>query len=162
MAEQNKTQIFREKSIEAVQSPEALNDYLRVTSPGVWLVLCAVVALLVGGILWGIFGRIDTTVTCAVTARDGAVVCLVPYADADKALLSGVVTVDGEALPFTTGAEYEVQPITDETSPSIRVVGKLEVGDLTLAIPVTGSLPDGVYPGTVVTESLRPISMLIQ
>ena len=50
--EEKKTNLFREKSLEAIQSPESLNDYLRVTSPGVWLVLAAVIALLVGMILW--------------------------------------------------------------------------------------------------------------
>ena len=30
-------EIFREKSLERVESPEQLNDYIRVASPGVWL-----------------------------------------------------------------------------------------------------------------------------
>ena len=45
MEEQNKATssgLFREKSLEAIESPESLNDYLRVTSPQVWLVLAAV------------------------------------------------------------------------------------------------------------------------
>ena len=37
--ENKKVKLFREKSLEAVESPEALNDYLRVTSPGIWMVL---------------------------------------------------------------------------------------------------------------------------
>ncbi len=35
----NNTKLFREKSIESIESPEALNDYLRVTSPSIWLIL---------------------------------------------------------------------------------------------------------------------------
>ena len=70
MSEQQKPKLFREKSLEAVESPESLNDYLRVTSPGVWLVLAAVIALLLGGIFWSIFGRINTTVSVAVVADD--------------------------------------------------------------------------------------------
>ncbi len=50
--------IFREKSIERVSSPEQLSDYIRVTTPSVWLILIAAGLLLVGGILWGIFGEI--------------------------------------------------------------------------------------------------------
>ena len=41
----NSQSIFREKSIERLESPEKLNDYLRVTSPGVWLVLATVIVL---------------------------------------------------------------------------------------------------------------------
>lgn len=51
--------IFREKSIERVSSPEALNDYIRVTSPSVWIVLLAIVLLLAGMLAWSIFGRIE-------------------------------------------------------------------------------------------------------
>ena len=40
--------IFRKKNIDRISSPEALNDYLRVTTPMVWLILAAVILLLVG------------------------------------------------------------------------------------------------------------------
>ena len=70
--EQQKVKLFREKSLEAVESPEALNDYLRVTSPGVWLVLAAVIALLIGAVLWGVFGRIHTEVATAIAGIKSA------------------------------------------------------------------------------------------
>ena len=38
--------IFRKKSLERVQSPEQLNDYIKVANPGVWLVLIAVIIFL--------------------------------------------------------------------------------------------------------------------
>ena len=53
--------IFREKSLERVSSPESLNDYIRVTTPSVWLVLLAVVVLLVGILAWSIFGKVEAT-----------------------------------------------------------------------------------------------------
>lgn len=40
--------IFRETSMERVSSPEQLDDYIRVTSPGMWMVMGAVVLLLAG------------------------------------------------------------------------------------------------------------------
>lgn len=33
--------IFRKKSVEKMSSPEQLNDYVKVTNPGVWMVLAA-------------------------------------------------------------------------------------------------------------------------
>lgn len=50
--------IFRKKSIDKVTSPEELNDYIRVVSPGVWLVMAAVILLLAGAIVWGCLGVI--------------------------------------------------------------------------------------------------------
>ena len=54
-----KRQIFREKSIERVSSPEQLDDYIKVTTPSVWLILSATIALLAGIIIWGVFGKIE-------------------------------------------------------------------------------------------------------
>ena len=50
--------IFREKSIARVTGPEALNDYIRVTTPSVWIVLIALVVLLVGMLAWSVFGSV--------------------------------------------------------------------------------------------------------
>ena len=51
--------LFRSKSIQRVSSPEQLNDYIRVTTPSVWIVLIALVVLLVGMLAWGVLGRIE-------------------------------------------------------------------------------------------------------
>ncbi|MBR5336988.1 MAG: hypothetical protein IK152_03295 [Lachnospiraceae bacterium] len=51
--------LFREKSMERVSSPEKLNDYIKVTTPSVWLVLTIAVLLLVGALVWGVFGTVD-------------------------------------------------------------------------------------------------------
>ena len=40
--------LFRKNSVEHISSPEQLNDYLRVTSPAIWVVLIAVIILLAG------------------------------------------------------------------------------------------------------------------
>ena len=50
--------IFRQKSIDRVSSPEKLDDYIRVTTPSVWITLAAIVILLVGLIIWGTFGEL--------------------------------------------------------------------------------------------------------
>ena len=50
--------VFREKSLEKVSSPEQLDDYIRVTTPPVWLVLLALVILIVGIFAWAAFGSV--------------------------------------------------------------------------------------------------------
>lgn len=50
--------IFRQKSIDKVSSPEKLDDYIRVTTPSVWITLLAIVILLAGTIIWGCFGEL--------------------------------------------------------------------------------------------------------
>lgn len=160
--EEKKVKLFREKSLEAVESPEALNDYLRVTSPGVWLVMAAVIVLLIGAVLWGIFGRIDTKAELAVSSQDGKAVCYVPYEAVEQVMRRGSVEIDGKAYALDTGADATVTIVTEEMNPFVRVLGNLSVGDVTVEVPLNDSLEDGVYKGTVITESLQPISLLLR
>lgn len=56
MADTDNKMIFREKSLEAVDSPEPLNEYIKVTTPGIWLVIIAVLMLVIGILAWIILG----------------------------------------------------------------------------------------------------------
>ena len=51
--------VFRKKSLDQINSPEQLDDYIRVTTPSVWIVLLALVVLLVGILAWSILGTIE-------------------------------------------------------------------------------------------------------
>lgn len=53
--------IFRPKSMDRISSPEQLNDYIRVTTPSVWLVLLAVILLLVGMLAWSVLSSVEAT-----------------------------------------------------------------------------------------------------
>ena len=162
MEEKKGSKIFREKSLEAVESPEVLNDYLRVTSPGVWLILAAVTALLIGGILWSIFGHINTTAQLAVSTQEGTSICYVPYEIMGTIPAHNVLYMEGAeyALHLDTGTETAI--VTEDTNPYIRIAGRLNIGDLVVLVPLEINLEDGVYTGEVVTESLRPISLLLK
>ena len=59
--------IFRQKSLDQINGPEELKDYVRVTTPSVWIVLTAVTLLVIGILGWCIFG------TVAVHEEDGSV-----------------------------------------------------------------------------------------
>jgi len=56
---ENENRIFRKKSLERISGPEELNDYIRVTTPSVWLVLAALVILLAGMLAWSMFGTVE-------------------------------------------------------------------------------------------------------
>lgn len=162
VSEQTKVKLFREKSLEAVESPESLNDYLRVTSPGVWLVLAAVICLLVGAILWGIFGHIRTTTQVAVSVEGGKTVCYVPYNQVDGVLAHGRLVLDGREYPLDTSGEYEMLVVSENTSLRVLRAGGFSVGDPVVLVPADTDLEDGIYAGTAVKEDLQPISLLLQ
>jgi hypothetical protein len=59
--------IFTQKSMDHIYGPEELNDYVRVTTPSVWIVLTAITLLVIGILGWSFFG------TVAVHEEDGTV-----------------------------------------------------------------------------------------
>ena len=156
----NKFKLFREKNMEQIESPEALDDYLQVTSPGVWIMLATIVVFLVGACIWGIFGHIDSTVKAAVIAEGKETVCLVPESALSSAVENRVVKIDNkeyELFPET----LEPQVVSEDTNIYWILAGNLSIGDIVYQIPVSESLDEGVYSGTIVTETLSPISLLL-
>lgn len=169
--QEGKERLFREKSLEALDSPESLNDYLKVTSPRVWLVLAAVIALLIGAILWGILGRIDTRRQAALVTSDQVTTCYVPFDTFDTVqmiLKRNEVTVDGQTYSYRLPEDgsvnfgYLSDYLDDQTISRACIVGNLNADAKVMAIPVDAALEDGVRPGTVTTETLHPISLLLK
>ena len=160
MEENSKEKVnpYREKSIEKIENPEQLNDYLRVTSPGVWVVLAAVIVLLLGVCVWGVFGRIDATASVAVVSREGESICMVPEGALGGVIKNRIVMVDGKTLSLEPSALVP-EVVSESTDIYVMLAGKLTVGDIVYPVPVAETLDEGVYTGTVVTETLTPASL---
>lgn len=54
---------FRSQALEALGSPEQLDQLIRVVPPRAWIILSGFYVLLISLIIWGIFGSIPTRVT---------------------------------------------------------------------------------------------------
>lgn len=54
--------LFRKSALQKLYSPDQLDQIIRVTKPGNWIVLLGICALLLLAILWGIYGALETTV----------------------------------------------------------------------------------------------------
>ena len=155
----SKSSLFREKNLERLESPEKLNDYLRVTSPGVWLVLATVIVLLIGVCIWGVFGTIQATTQAAVVTQEGQSTCLVPAAALQGVLENRTVEIDGVKMGLEP-AVLEPDVISDSTNVYIMLAGGLKVGDIVYPITLTEPLKaDGIVTGTLVTETLSPMSL---
>ena len=162
MEAKKESKLFRERSMEAIESPESMNDYLQVTSPGVWIVLAAVIAILIGALLWSIYGRIYTSVDVAVISSSEGQVCYVPFEKLDGVMSAGIVAVNGHEYALRMDADTQTVIISESTNPYIRVAGDFQMGDLAVEIPIESDLSERIYSGTVTTESLQPISLLLQ
>ena len=154
----DKNSLFREKSLERIESPEKLNDYLRVTSPGVWLVLSMLIVLLIGVCIWGFFGHIDATVPAAVVSQDGQSICYVPKAALEGVIKNRIVKVDGRDLELVPSV-LEPEVVSETMDVYIMLAGKLSVGDIVYQVPLAENIDEGTYSGTLVTETLSPVKL---
>ena len=100
--------IYRKKSLERITSPEALSDYLHVTSPTVWLILGAII-LLLAGILVAQWTPIPLYIAIALFASTVlfSFVTLPVEVDASRravAWLEGSGIVSGQQLEYAKDA----------------------------------------------------------
>lgn len=133
--------IFREKSLEKVKSPDNLNEYIRIANPGVWTLLAAILFLLLGFCLWGIFGQLKTVVAVEARSQAGVITCALSDGDAAAVQPGMTVRIDGQEASVTEVA--------------------VRSGSSTCTIVSPVPLPDGVYPAQIEVETIRPISFLI-
>lgn len=135
-------EIFREKSLKKIQSPENLDDYIRVSNPGVSLLLLSIILLLVGACIWGIFGRIESTVTTIVYAEDKVAVCYVAETDISQIRDGMNVKFDGMEAVLTGTVQKEEQ----------WYICLLESEQ---------TIPDGMYDGKIVVSTVKPIDFVL-
>ena len=121
-----------------ISSPEQLNDYLKVTSPKVWVLIAAIGLLIVGLLLWSGFTTVESYATGTARASGGELP--VTFDDAAKAQ---------KVLP---GMEMEVGDVKVE----VLAVGTNEQGE-----PVASAhanIPDGSYEVRVGYKATQVIS----
>ena len=62
-------QLFRQKSLNRISSPEELHDYMRVTSPKLWMILGAIAVLLIGFIVYVSTATMENTMPIKVSVE---------------------------------------------------------------------------------------------
>ena len=153
-------QLFRKKSMERISSPEQLNDYIRVSNPGIWMILAAIVILLAGVCIWGVIGHLDTEISAVAISRDGVMTVYVKEAD--------IGSVEEDMKVFVRDTECTVTDIPGEAmavdaefSEYALHVGSLQIGEWVYEVAVSGKFADGVHTARIVTESVSPISFVV-
>ena len=151
--------IFRKSSIDRVNSPEQLNDYIRVANPSVWLLLSAVVVLLIGVVVWGIFGTIETKVDGTAVVSGGKAVCYVE--DASSLKVGMDVRIDDTEGTVQAVGSRPVE-ITDDMGSYFMFLSSLSSGSFAYPVEVdVESLEDGVYSAEIVVSDINPIYFVI-
>ena len=150
------SQLYRRKSLDRISSPEELHDYMRVTSPRLWMILAAIIALLVGFLVYTSTATLENVMPIKVELEnyewendDGQVEkqtyvnCTLPISDLEVIQPGMTVRIAGQQ--GTINSFY-----TDEDR--VGLLFDMESEYL--------GLPDGTYDAELVLESTTPISFL--
>ena len=152
--------LFRKKSLDRISSPEQLNEYIRVSTPSVWILLAAIVILLAGVCVWGVFGHMDTTITVAVEAKDGTAIAYVRQADVEK-MAPGMTVTAGDKVGKVLDIGVEPVRVDDEFTDYMRHVGGLKEGEWVYAVTLEIACAPGVHEGEIVIDSVSPMSFVL-
>ena len=153
--------IFRQKSVDRVSSPEQLDSYLKVTSPSVWLVLVGIIIILVGAIAWGTFGKIKTYANVGCLVEQNIGYCYIREDQGSKIEVGMQVEIPKEEASFEIiSMETQGLNIPDSYNYLQHLVG---VTSLDYVFRMSGpcELKDGYYSGKVITESVSPLTFIL-
>ena len=135
-----KKHLFRKEAINSISSPDQLADYLRVTTPGTWIVLSAVLFFLIGLFAWSTVGTLENSVNARALVESNT---------------ATVISIDDDLEDVKSGMELEIAG----RKFIITSVDKDEYGRIYCYSQV--DIPDGVYDVRIVTEEIHPISFFI-
>ncbi len=149
--------LFRQKSMEKITSPEQMNDYIRVSNPGIWMVLAAVIVLLAGVCVWGIFGRLDTSLQTGGVCQNGRLIVYISEKDFSDISEKTIVSVNGNEYALSDIADSPIQ-LDDSADSYLLHLSGLSKGDWAYALEVDSSgLADGTNTVSVITERKKPL-----
>ena len=144
--------------MERISSPEELHDYMRVTSPRLWMILGTIVVLLAGFLVYASTATMENTMTIQVQVSQYEL-------QANEAGEKEYITSIQAYLPGSMKDQVEhgmtVRVGKEETK--VNYIGVLEDGSVYLMIaPLVDylPLPEGEYNAELVLESTTPISFL--
>lgn len=134
---------FRKKAMDKISSPEQLTDYLKVTSPSIWLVLSVVVLMFAAFLVWASVGTLTTTVDASAMVTDGeANIVLIGNQNYPGKIKEG-------SMVEMAGQSYVISAVDGDEYGRIVAHTKTQ-------------LLDGTYDARIIVEQIHPIQFLVE
>lgn len=150
--------LFRKSSIDRVNSPEQLHDYIQVSSSGVWMTIIGIILILISVCIWGIFGTLESSIDCVLQAngRDGTI--YISEESIGKIEVGMPVLVDGKPVGEILSVSAKPVQFDSSTDAYLLHAASQKVGDWSYTAECSLTEEEtGVLQADVVTESISPV-----
>ena len=156
-----KPSFFKKEAMEQLTSPEKLDEYIRVSTPSIWLLLGAMFVFLAGVFVWGKFGHLDTLVTGTAVVRNGESTCYIGAEDISSIKPGMKITINKEDGVIS---EISERPyiLTAEDNTEILQTGEFTEGEWVYEVKAENTdLTDGIYKAVITVESVSPVKFVL-
>ena len=149
------------RKFKKVDSPEQLNQYIRLSNPGVWVILLSITVLLVGVCIWGCFGKIDTKVNAVLISDNYNSYIYVKESDIEKIKEEMQVEIknsDNNYKIIEIGESPE--KVTNDMDEYARHLGNFQIGEWVYKCRIDGRVKEGAYGADIIVESIAPMTFV--
>ena len=156
--------IFTKQARERLQSPDDLDRYVRVTSPSVWVVLGAILALLAGLFAWGVFGSVSANVGAKAACVDGQTFCFLDSASVAKVNEGDEAVVDGQStkVALVSKTPYSSEEVRSMLNNDFLSHTLMSEDWAYIVVFDAVSVEEGVpLTASITTERVAPISLVL-
>ncbi len=166
---ENKDQMEKKDKNEAasaVRSLDELDRAVKITTPGIWMVLLACFALLAGILAWGFFGTVSAGVSASGIMKNGKLICILDIDEVRLIKTGDIAVIDGKNFSIE---KIDSVPLSRDEAKELLgsdyLVSKNMNDDwawsVTLVPENAGDYPDGsLLSFDIVTGRVSPFSMI--
>lgn len=148
-------------------SPEQLNDYIHVTSPGVWLILSSVLIFLTGFVFWILTGRLEVSFSSYIYNNGEVSLAFVSPNNALRLKKGTAVRIIDSGI---RGTVEEIAAVTTPYREIIEHIGEanalmmgIHEGDKLIQVAMNiKNAPENISRALYVVDMVRPVSFLLK
>lgn len=152
---------MEEKKLKKVESPEQLDQYIKLTNPGIGIILIATILFVIGILIWGIFGKIETKIDVVVISNNNYSYVYVKeenITEIEKGM--DVIVSNSDDICKIERIENSPEKVTEEMDEYVRHIGNFKIGEWVYKCKLNKPVKEGIYSANVTIESISPMSFI--
>ncbi len=168
---EKKKSIFRQESLDRVESPEQLDQYIRVSTPSAWIMVSALLIASASLLIWSFTGSLPQTITVkGITSGEGEVYCYMNPSDVQESMVGCQVQMtlpDNSTMQGTVSEISSVPYSLEEVSEILEkdwIIDQLIDSDYVYQLKVDAETETGqdvIVQASIVTSEVKPITYVL-